>query len=64
MPIGGESSVSDKVDTTLPSCTICEDTAVYDFEVDKTCDDEVEKYCLFEDVSNNDCHSILSAEDP
>ena len=56
--------VSSDVYATSPSGTICEDTAEYEFDVEKICDAEVETECVFADNSNTDCCSIPSAEDP
>ena len=42
MPRGENFSVSVKVDATSPSGKICEDTAVYEFDVENICDVEFE----------------------
>ena len=57
-------SVSDEVDTTSASGTICEDKAVHEFDVENIFDVEVETEYVLADDSNNDCHSIPPAEEP
>ena len=48
-------SVSAEVDATFPSGTICEDTAVYEFDVENIFGVEVETECVLADDSNTDC---------
>ena len=55
-------NVSAEVDATFPIGEICEDTSVYDFEVDNIFDVEVETECVLEDDSINDCRLIPPAE--
>ena len=55
-------NVSVEVDATLTIGAICEDTSVYDFDVDNICDVEVETECVLEDDSINDCRLIPPAE--
>ena len=37
---------------------------MYEFDVEKICEVEVETECALEDGSNTDCHSIPPAEYP
>ena len=57
-------NVYTEVDSTFPSGTICEDIAVYDFDVDNICDVEVDTECVFVDGSNTYYHLIPPSEEP
>ena len=55
-------SVSDDLDTTSPSVTTCEDTAVYEIDAKENCDVEVKVECVLADDSNTYCRFISPAE--
>ena len=57
-------SVYADLDATLPSGTTCENTDVYEIDVEKICDVEVEAECLLADDINNDCRLIPPVEYP
>ena len=57
-------SVSAEVDATSSSCTIFEDTAVYEFDVQNIFDIKFEMECVLSDHINNECFSINPAKDP
>ena len=59
---GTRFSVSAKVDATSRSGMICEDTYVYEYDVDNICDVEVETECVLVDGCNTDCYLITPAE--
>ena len=56
--------VSSELNSTLPSGKICEDTAVYGFDIENIFDVQIETECLLEDDSNTDCRSTQPDEDP
>ena len=56
-------SVSDDLDETSTSGTTCEDTAVYEIDVQNICDVEVESEFVLADDINTDFCLILPAED-
>ena len=51
------------MDSKSASGKICEDTAVYKFDVEKICDVGVETECVLADDSNTYCCLIPSSEE-
>ena len=54
-------SVSTELDATSPSGTPCENTAVYEIDVENIFDVEVESECVLAYYINTDCRSIPPA---